>query len=80
MFQQISEAYKILSDPKTRKVYDSTGDLHHTSLKDIRAFVDAYLYYREQYKKIEKEDIIEFEKRYRNGPEEEEDLLDFYFE
>ena len=54
--------------------------MHHTSLKDIRAFVDAYLYYREQYKKIEKEDIIEFEKRYRNGPEEEEDLLDFYFE
>jgi DnaJ family protein C protein 9 len=41
-------------------------------------FKEAYNYFRNIYKKIEEQDIIEFEKKYRNGPEEEEDLIDFF--
>ena len=79
-FQQLNEAYQILIDPKTKSVYDRTGDLEATNLKDIRSFVDAYLYYREKFKTIEAKDIEDFEKRYKRGPEEEEDLIDYYFE
>lgn len=79
-FQQMNEAYKILSDPKTRAVYDKTGDLESTNLKDIRSFVDAYIYYREKYKQIETKDIEDFAKSYKGGPDEEEDLMDYYYE
>ncbi len=79
-FQQINEAYQILMDPKTKQVYDMTGDLASSNIKDIRSFVDAYLYYREKYKQIDEQDIIDFEKHYKGGPEEEEDLIDYYFE
>lgn len=79
-FQQLNEAYQILIDPKTRAVYDKTGDLEATNLKDIRSFVDAYLYYREKFKTIEAQDIEDFAKRYKGGAEEEEDLLDYYYE
>ena len=79
-FQQLNEAYQILIDPKTRSVYDMNGDLESTNIKDIRQFVDAYLYYRDKFKKIEVQDIQDFEKRYKGSPEEEEDLVDYYYE
>ena len=44
------------------------------------AFEAAYAYYRTIYKKIEKEDIEDFEKKYRNSAMEEEDLINFYNE
>jgi hypothetical protein len=69
-----------LIDPKTRSVYDKTGDLESTNLKDIRSFVDAYIYYREKFKQIETKDIEDFEKTYKGGPDEEEDLMDYYYE
>lgn len=79
-FQQLNEAYQILSNPKTKQVYDMTGDLSSTDIHDIRSFCDAYLYYREIYKRVEVEDIEQFEKTYRGSADEEEDLFDAYFE
>ena len=79
-FQQLSEAYQILIDPQTRAVYDKTGSFGSTNIKDVRSFVDAYLYYREKYKQIEVRDIEAFAKTYRGGDDEKEDLLDYYFE
>lgn len=76
----MNEAYQILSDPKTRQVYDATGEFGDSSIQDIRSFVDAYLYYREKYKKIEVSDIEAFAKTYRGGEEEKEDLIGYYFE
>ena len=61
-------------------MYDRTGDLEATNLKDIRSFVDAYLYYREKFKAIDERDIEDFSKRYKGGEDEEEDLLDYYYE
>jgi hypothetical protein len=45
---------------------------------DVKSFETAYQYFRSLYKKVEKEDIQDFEKKYRNGEMEEEDLIDFY--
>ena len=79
-FQQLHEAYQILIDPQTRAVYDKTGSFGSTNIKDVRSFVDAYLYYRDKFKQIEVRDIEEFAKSYRGGEDEKEDLLDYYYE
>ena len=42
--------------------------------------MDAYKYFRSLYKKIEKEDIDEFSKKYRHSELENEDLIKFYNE
>lgn len=42
--------------------------------------MDAYKYFRSLYKKIEKEDIDEFSKKYRHSELENEDLMKFYTE
>ncbi|KAL4499944.1 hypothetical protein ABPG72_015293 [Tetrahymena utriculariae] len=77
-FQKIVEAYNILSDPEKKKVYDETGSYGDDF--NQHAFEAAYNFYRTIYKKIEKEDIIEFEKKYRGSDMEEEDLINFYNE
>jgi hypothetical protein len=47
---------------------------------DSSSFESAYQYYRNMYKKVTEQDIIDFKKEYRYGSMEEEDLLDFYKE
>lgn len=75
-FQEIQKAYAILSDPKKKAIYDETGSYGDDF--DEKSFQDAYNYFRSLYKKIEQQDIIDFEKKYRFGPMEEEDLIEFY--
>lgn len=41
-------------------------------------FEAAYNFFRSIYKKIEQEDIINFEAKYKNSKEEIEDLIAFY--
>lgn len=76
-FQQLNEAYRILIDEDSRRLYDQTGDLEATDLSDVKRFVDAYKYYRKLYKRVEIRDIEDFAKQYRGGPEEEEDLENY---
>ena len=47
---------------------------------NLDEFMDAYKYFRSLYKKIEKEDIDEFSKKYRHSELENEDLIKFYNE
>ena len=75
-FQKLKEAYEILSDPEKKKLYDETGVIGDHL--DEKAFETAYEYFRNMRAKIEIQEIEEFEKRYRFGREEEEDLIDYY--
>lgn len=75
-FQKLKEAYDILTDPEKKKIYDETGVVGDAF--DEGSFQTAYQYFRGLYKKIQKEDIEEFQKRYRNGDMEKEDLMEFY--
>lgn len=79
-FQKLNQAYKILSDPKKRKIYDTTGEIDGEGVKDISKFIEAYLYYREKYKEITPKDIEEYKQRYVGGEDEEEDLINYFEE
>jgi hypothetical protein len=52
----------------------------YTGQDDSAGFYEAYNYYRSMYKKIEKEDIENFAKKYRFSEEEENDVLKYYVE
>ena len=73
-FSNISRAYKILSNDETRKIYDETGeyDLENQPAIDI---TNTLNYFR---KIFSENDIKNFEKKYINSAEEEEDLIEFY--
>jgi hypothetical protein len=48
--------------------------------EDFAGFAEAYQYYRSMYPKIEKEDIDNFEKKYRFSDEETQDVVRYYTE
>lgn len=65
-FQKVNEAYVILSDPKRRQNYDLTGEIDQDEVDQLVRNT------------FNSEDIDNFATRYKNGPEEEEDLIEFY--
>lgn len=67
-----------MSDTEKRKIYDQTGSIDDHI--NINEFKKAYDFFRTIYKKIEKEDIDNFEKKYRYSDEEKEDLINFYLD
>ena len=74
-FQKLQDAYKILSDPDKRRIYDTTGET-----EDSEGFFEAYTYYREKYPKFTEQDIDEFAGKYKGSEEEKTDLVEFYEE
>jgi len=80
-FQQLSKAYQILGDAKKRERYDRFGD-QEDGEDDFtsQAWLNAYEYYRAMHPEISKDDVRSFADRYRNSPDEEQDLLDYYLD
>lgn len=73
-FQKVNEAYVILSDERKRKHYDLTGEIDGDNLQDLLNKCRFF------YKEFCAEDIDSFAKEYKNGPDEEADLIKFYNE
>lgn len=47
---------------------------------NLESFQEAYRFYRNQFKKVEKADINKFSDNYRFSSEEKEDLKTYYLE
>ena len=75
-FANISRAYKILSNPESRKIYDETGEYDEEDQGEIN-IADTLTYFRKIYSP---KDIDNFEKKYIGSKDEEEDLVNFYNE
>lgn len=74
-FINIHKAYQILSNPKSRKYYDETGEYENND-GEIN-IDDTYNYFRNIYSTKE---IDQFKNNYINSKEEKEDLINFYNE
>jgi curved DNA-binding protein CbpA len=73
-FANIARAYKILSNPDSRKIYDDTGDYDDEDEGKIN-IMETLNYFRKIHNP---KDIDSFKKKYLNSKEEEEDLINFY--
>lgn len=58
-------------------IFQISGTIDSNNLDE---FMDAYKYFRNLYKKIEKKDIEDFTEKYRFSDMENEDLISFYNE
>ena len=76
-FQTLQRVYGILSDDAKRKMYDETGRVDDAEFGG-EEFETLYRYYRSVYKKVETDDILDFEKTYRGSDEERKDVLEYY--
>ncbi|CAA9989404.1 DnaJ protein, putative [Plasmodium knowlesi strain H] len=73
MFLQIQKAYEILRDPEKRKNYDEYG-LEDDEYIEFKNYLNPKLFHE----RIKVEDILNYEKKYKNSSDEKEDLLEFY--
>ncbi|XP_059478658.1 dnaJ homolog subfamily C member 9 [Neocloeon triangulifer] len=71
-FQILGKIHTILSDKEKRKVYDRTGDVD----SDLDA--DWLDYWRSIFKPVTKQDIVDYEKKYKGSEEERNDLKSAY--
>ncbi|KAI9780757.1 MAG: hypothetical protein M1839_006545 [Geoglossum umbratile] len=79
-FQEIAFAYAILSDERRRKRYDTTGRTEETLDSEDLDF-NWRDFYREQWRDVVTEEVIEKVKiEYRGSEEEKRDLLGYYEE
>lgn len=79
-FQHLKAVHEVLSDPERRAIYDEEGDtgsLHRDDDSPIDISSVA-AYFSRTVNRVSAEDILAYEKRYRNGDEEKEDLLKFF--
>jgi len=74
-FNKLHEAYKLLIDEEKRKIYDETGEIDDKIDLNIE---NTYLFFRDIYPLITKNDIDSFANSYINSEIEKEDLIEFY--
>ena len=75
-FINITRAYKILSNEKTRKYYDETGEYDEEN-EGVIDIDDTLNFFRKIYSP---QDIETYESKYKGSEEEEQDLITFYKE
>ena len=73
-FANITRAYKILSNPDSRRIYDETGDYDDED-EGKNNIAETLNYFRKIYSP---KDIESFHDKYINSKDEEEDLINFY--
>ena len=73
-FIELNEAYKILSDIKTRKIYDETGEYEEIEKQNFTMKVSI----NDFRKRFTIKNITNYEKKYRGSEEEEQDLIFYY--
>eukprot|EP00588_Corethron_pennatum_P010024 CAMPEP_0194269280 /NCGR_PEP_ID=MMETSP0169-20130528/3466_1 /TAXON_ID=218684 /ORGANISM="Corethron pennatum, Strain L29A3" /LENGTH=330 /DNA_ID=CAMNT_0039010865 /DNA_START=172 /DNA_END=1164 /DNA_ORIENTATION=- len=77
-FQAVTAAFQILSDPDRRADYDATGSYDDGNGESGEGVSDWLKYFRQVFRRVEKEDIDAFEEKYRGGDEERIDVLKYY--
>ncbi|CAF0866914.1 unnamed protein product [Adineta ricciae] len=77
-FQIIGKVYAILSDEEKRKIYDDTGAMDDDDL--AMGVDDWYDYCKKMFRKVTKNDLVEFENKYKGSDEEKRDLKRIYVE
>jgi len=77
-FQKLGRAYEILSDPAKRKYYDQTGSVLGEDGFSSMSFNDWTEYFRMMFKKIDIQDIVTFQEKYRFSSDEQKDLREAY--
>eukprot|EP00587_Corethron_hystrix_P008872 CAMPEP_0113319934 /NCGR_PEP_ID=MMETSP0010_2-20120614/13932_1 /TAXON_ID=216773 ORGANISM="Corethron hystrix, Strain 308" /NCGR_SAMPLE_ID=MMETSP0010_2 /ASSEMBLY_ACC=CAM_ASM_000155 /LENGTH=300 /DNA_ID=CAMNT_0000177591 /DNA_START=85 /DNA_END=984 /DNA_ORIENTATION=+ /assembly_acc=CAM_ASM_000155 len=77
MFQAVTAAFQILSDPERRSEYDATGSFGDDDFADGNV-TDWLRYFRKIFRRVETEDIEAFEKTYKGSEEERADVIRYY--
>ncbi len=78
-FQALGAAYKVLSEPDSKALYDESGEVDDEGDANLTDR-DWTEYWRILFKKITVEDIKNFEAKYRHSDEESADVKKAYVE
>lgn len=73
-FQALGAAYKILSDPDAKALYDESGEIDDEASGISNDSRDWESYWRLLFPRVSVADIKKFEAQYKNSAEEDEDL------
>lgn len=78
-FQHLKAVYEILSDAERRAIYDEHGETGNIHADDDTLDADmAASFFSRHTNPVTAEDIAAYEKTYRGGKDEEEDLLSYF--
>jgi len=77
-FQYLRLIIDVLTHPKKRKLYDANGYIDTSTKASEESFDEAYQKWRVVFKKVTKQDIDEFEKKYKGSEMEKEDLINSF--
>ncbi|KCV70972.1 hypothetical protein H696_01919 [Fonticula alba] len=78
-FQLLSRVYSVLSDPKKREIYDTTGSVDSLS-SFLSMDVDWVEFWRDVFPKVTVESVAEFAGQFRGSDEERREVFDAYIQ
>mmetsp|Transcript_18421 Transcript_18421/g.38568 ORF Transcript_18421/g.38568 Transcript_18421/m.38568 type:complete len:281 (-) Transcript_18421:2442-3284(-) len=80
-FRQLQRVYEILTDEEKRRIYDETGAVPDEEVDASiggKSAAELYQLFRQWYPAVDATFIRDYEKQYRYGNDEKEDLAEFY--